>query len=162
MMGLDELNLQAGWAVFIGVVAAVEDLRRRQVPNWIPVAAIVGGLAIALRDHGWQGAGSSLLGLVAGFAVFFVFYALGAMGGGDVKLMAGFGAVLGWSRIWEAALWTAAVGGLVAVLAIAVAMIRRRMSGSGSGSGAKAGAAEAIPYAPAIAIGSWLALAAAQ
>ena len=84
---MEELNLQVGWAVFIGLVAAVEDLRRRQIPNWIPVAAILGGLVIAFRDHGLSGAGSSLLGLVAGFAVFFVFYALGAMGGGDVKLL---------------------------------------------------------------------------
>ena len=95
--------------------------------------------------------GSSVLGLVAGFGVFFVFYALGAMGGGDVKLMAGFGAVLGWSRIWEASLWTAAVGGLIALAAILVSLLRRKKREKGSGS-------DAIPYAPAIALGSWLAL----
>lgn len=150
-IGIDELNLQIGWAVFIGLVAAVEDLRRRQVPNWIPVTAIAGGLAIAIHDRGWSGAGSSLMGLAAGFAVFFVFYALGAMGGGDVKLMAGFGAVLGWSRIWEASLWTAAVGGLIALVAIGASSLRRGRQASG-----KEG--HAIPYAPAIAIGSWLAL----
>jgi prepilin peptidase CpaA len=150
-IGIDELNLQAGWAVFIGLVAAIEDLRRRQIPNWIPVAAIAGGLAIAIRDRGWTGAGLSVLGLIAGFAVFFLFYALGAMGGGDVKLMAGFGAVLGWSRIWEASLWTAAAGGLIALVAIGASALRR-------GRQAPANRAQAIPYAPAIAIGSWLAL----
>ena len=148
---MEELNLQAGWAVFIGLAAAVEDLRRRQIPNWIPVAAIVGGLAIAFRDRGFSGAGSSLLGLLAGFAVFFIFYALGAMGGGDVKLMAGFGALLGWSRIWEASLWIAAVGGLVALATVGVSMFRNKKSNSEKASGA-------IPYAPAIALGSWLAL----
>ena len=147
-MGIEQLNLQIGWAVFIGLVAAIEDLRRRQIPNWIPVAAATGGLVIAFRDQGWSGAGSSLLGLIAGFGVFFVFYALGAMGGGDVKLMAGFGAVLGWSLIWEAALLTAAVGGLIALIAILASLVRR--SGKIKGN--------AIPYAPAIALGSWLAL----
>ena len=151
--GMEQLNLQAGWAVFIGLVAAAEDLRRRQIPNWIPGAAIGGGLLIALSDGGWAGAVSSVLGLLAGFAVFFVFYALGAMGGGDVKLMAGFGAVLGWSRIWEASLWTAAAGGVVALGAAVVSMVRRKRSARPVG-----GAAEAIPYAPAIALGSWLAL----
>lgn len=146
---MEALNLQVGWAVFIGLVASVEDLRRRQIPNWIPVAAMLGGLAIAWRDHGFSGAGSSALGLVAGFAVFFVFYALGAMGGGDVKLMAGLGAVLGWSRIWEASLWTAAVGGLVALAAIGISTLRKQKSVK---------TAETIPYAPAIALGSWLAL----
>jgi prepilin peptidase CpaA len=144
---MDQLNLQAGWAVFIGLVAAVEDLRRRQIPNWIPVAAILGGVLIAAWERGLQGAGSSLLGMAAGFGVFFAFYALGAMGGGDVKLMAGFGAVLGWSRIWEAALWTAAVGGVVALIAAGASMLRKKKA-----------AAEAIPYAPAIALGCWLAL----
>lgn len=150
-MGLESLNLQVGWAVFIGLVAAVEDLRRRQIPNWIPLAAIAGGLAIAFRDHGWSGAGSSLLGLLAGFAVFFVFYALGAMGGGDVKLMAGFGAVLGWSLIWQASLWTAAVGGITALGAVTASLFAKKRSNQGK-------SADAIPYAPAIALGSWLAL----
>lgn len=153
---MEALNLQVGWAVFIGLVAAIEDLRRRQIPNWIPVAAIIGGLAIAFRDHGWSGAGSSALGLLAGFAVFFVFYALGAMGGGDVKLMAGFGAVLGWSRIWEASLWTAAVGGIVALVAIGYSMVRKQFSHEKPRDSAKT--ADAIPYAPAIAVGAWLAL----
>src|SRR5882724_2513478 len=151
-MGFESLNLQVGWAVFIGLVAAIEDLRRRQIPNWIPVAAVAGGLVIAFRDQGWSGAGSSVLGLLAGFAVFFVFFALGAMGGGDVKLMAGFGAVLGWSRIWEASLWTAAVGGIVALIAVGVSAARKKKKSP------ETKAADAIPYAPAIALGSWLAL----
>ena len=33
--------------------------------------------------------------LLAGAGVFLIFYLLGGMGGGDVKLMAGFGALLG-------------------------------------------------------------------
>ena len=37
----------------------------------------------------------ALGGTVVGFAVFLIFYLLGGMGGGDVKLMAGFGALLG-------------------------------------------------------------------
>jgi prepilin peptidase CpaA len=145
---MSELNLQVGWAVFIGLVAAVEDLRRRQIPNWIPLLAIVGGIGIAALEKGLTGAGSALAGMVAGFLVFFVFYALGAMGGGDVKLMAGFGAVLGWSLIWEASLWTAAAGGLLALLAVGVSALRGKANGQ----------AEAIPYAPAIAAGCWLAL----
>ena len=38
---------------------------------------------------------------------------LGGMGGGDAKLMAGFGAVLGVKRLLEAALWIAACGGVM-------------------------------------------------
>ncbi len=42
-----------------------------------------------------MGALYALAGAAAGFAVFLIFYLLGGMGGGDVKLMAGFGALLG-------------------------------------------------------------------
>jgi len=144
-MFMSEWNPQAGWAVFIGLVAAVEDLRRRQIPNWIPAVAVAGGIGIAAMDRGWAGVGSALAGTVAGFVVFFLFYALGAMGGGDVKLMAGFGAVLGWSLIWQASLWTAATGGLLALAVAGVSAIR----------GSRV---DSIPYAPAIAAGCWLAL----
>ncbi len=98
-------------------------------------------------------------GAVAGFAVFLIFYLLGGMGGGDVKLMAGFGALLGRGRLLEAALWTAAVGGILAVCG------SRRAGPSGAGSHrgqadrkAEVERQESIPYAPAIALGVWLSL----
>ena len=148
-MTFNELNLQTGWAVFVGLVASVEDLRRRQIPNWIPVLAAAGGIGIAALDGGLAGFGSALAGMIAGFAVFFAIYALGAMGGGDVKLMAGFGALLGWSLIWQASLWTAAVGGVLALGFAGVSALRGKPPGRRD---------EAIPYAPAIAAGCWLAL----
>ena len=52
-------------------------------------------LVLQTVQHGWRGAGSALLGTLAGASVFLIFYLLGGMGGGDVKLMAGFGALLG-------------------------------------------------------------------
>ena len=63
------------------------------------------------------------------------------MGGGDVKLMAAFGALLGPSGILLAALLAAPIGGVMA--AVAAAWKHQ---------------ARAIPYAPAIALGAWLAL----
>lgn len=147
LLNATEWNLQFGWAIFIGLVASIEDLRRRQIPNWIPLAAIAGGLLIAATDGGWWGAGSSALGMIAGFVVFLLFYILGGMGGGDVKLMAGFGAVLGWGHIWQASLLTALAGGMIALGAAAVGLVlRRKVKG------------DAIPYAPAIALGCWVAL----
>ena len=76
-------NPQIALAVFIGLVATVEDLIRREIPNWIPVVALTGGIGASAWMSGWPGLGSSLLGVVLGFAVFLVFYLLGGMGGGD-------------------------------------------------------------------------------
>ena len=151
-------------AAFVGIAAIVEDLAHRRISNWIPCSAFAAGLVLQSTQHGWRGAGSALLGTVAGFSVFLIFYLLGGMGGGDVKLMAGFGALLGAHKVLEAALWTAACGGLLAALVIAgstVWGIWRSYGFQPGRDGAKARSvktADSIPYAPAIAAGVWLSL----
>jgi prepilin peptidase CpaA len=150
------MSTQVWIAVIVGLAASVEDVARRRISNWIPAGALAAGLAFHTAQDGWRGALASLAGAAAGFAVFLIFYLLGGMGGGDVKLMAGFGAVLGAGRLLEAALWTAAVGGLAAAAVVAWSAARKRLRG-----GEQAGAgprAESIPYAPAITVGAWLAL----
>jgi prepilin peptidase CpaA len=141
-------------ALSVGIAASVEDLFRRRISNWIPLAALIAGVACLAFHRGWLGALSAFGGAVGGFLVFLVFYWLGGMGGGDVKLMAGFGAVLGIERVLEAALWTAACGGILAALVVLGAVVRNQLSRR---EGRKA-EVSAIPYAPAIAVGTWLAL----
>ncbi|MBI4873429.1 MAG: prepilin peptidase [Acidobacteria bacterium] len=135
-------------AVLVGLAAAIEDLARRRVSNWIPLAALAGGLAWHIAQAGWRGALTAAGGAAAGLAIFLVFYLVGGMGGGDVKLMAGFGSLLGAGRLLEAALWTGAAGGLMALAVLAVGALRSRPVRRG----------ESIPYAPAIAVGAWLSL----
>lgn len=142
------MNAQIGIAVLVGVAAVVDDLARRQISNWIAVAALAGGLVWQLAEYGWMGLAYGAAGAVTGFAAFLIFYLMGGMGGGDVKLMAGFGALLGASRLIEAALWTAGVGGLLALGVLGYRAVSKRASN----------AADSIPYAPAIALGVWLSL----
>ncbi|MCE5308821.1 MAG: A24 family peptidase [Acidobacteriales bacterium] len=144
-------------AVIVGLAASVEDIVRRRISNWIPVTALAAGLIFHTARDGWRGTLTALAGAASGLAVFLVFYLLGGMGGGDVKLMAGFGAVLGAGRLLEAALWTAAVGGLAAAAVIAWGAIRSRLR-RGDGTAGPGFRAESIPYAPAITVGAWLAL----
>jgi len=153
-MNVAAITPQVAIALLAGTAAIIDDLARRQVSNWIPALAFVGGLSAQGYQGGWSGVGSSLLGTVAGFVVFLVFYMLGGMGGGDVKLMAGFGAVLGWERLPEAALWTAGCGGLMALGAIGFGWIRNRLQKRSDADVP----VKSIPYAPAIALGAWLAL----
>ena len=95
------MNPVAILAAALGLAACVTDLRTRQIPNWIPAAALVGGVAIHGWLGGWRGAVMSLLAAACGFLAFLIFYLLGGMGGGDVKLTAGFGAVLGWPAVLQ-------------------------------------------------------------
>jgi prepilin peptidase CpaA len=153
------MSAQVVIAILVGLAAIVDDLARRQIANWIPLAALSGGLGWQLGLHGWQGLAVALGGAAAGFGVFLIFYLLGGMGGGDIKLMAGFGALLGAARVAEAALWTAGAGGLLALGALGLRAVRKR---AGRTAVPKASAPDSIPdsipYAPAIALGVWLAL----
>jgi prepilin peptidase CpaA len=149
--------------VIVGLAGVLEDVSRRRISNWTSGGAVVAGLIVHFVQKGWSGVLHSLFGAVIGFSVFLVFYLLGGMGGGDVKLMAGFGALLGDGRILPASLLTAMAGGVMAVIYLMVqAAARRWKTRSGkavpaaAASGEKSG--ESIPYAPAITAGAWLAL----
>ena len=151
------MNAQVWIAILVGLAASIDDLARRHIANWIPAAALAGGFGWQIGQGGWHGALAALAGTIAGFAVFLVFYLLGGMGGGDVKLMAGFGALLGAGQLLEAALWTAGVGGILAVGAISWKALRRVLGGKAVDTAVEQ-RGESIPYAPAIALGVWLSL----
>jgi prepilin peptidase CpaA len=142
--------------VAVGLAAIIEDVSRRRISNWTSGGAVVAGLTVHFAQKGWLGLWHSLLGIGIGFGVFLIFYLMGGMGGGDVKLMAGFGALLGDGNILPAALLAAIAGGLMAVAYIAVRAIARRWRPE---AGPAAGPSrESIPYAPAITAGVWLVL----
>ncbi|MGI9430266.1 MAG: A24 family peptidase [Bythopirellula sp.] len=112
------------WLVTVTlVVAAVIDGIQLKVPNWLTFPMIVTGwvFSFTLSAYpGWEGLGYSLLGTVVGLALLLPAYAIGGMGAGDVKLMAGIGA---W--VWvEVTLYSfaasAVVGGIIAVVMVVV------------------------------------------
>jgi len=155
------MNAQVWIAILVGLAAVIDDLRRRQISNWISAVALAGGMGWQVASYGWWGALYGLGGAAAGFAVFMIFYLLGGMGGGDVKLMAGFGALLGAGRLMEAALWTAGMGGLLALGVLGYRALRGKLAGGlplVATSPELKLQQESIPYAPAIALGVWLSL----
>jgi len=161
------VTAQAWIAGVVGIAAVADDLTRRRISNWIPGVAFVAGLVLKTFEAGWRGAASALLGTAAGAGVFLIFYVAGGMGGGDVKLMAGFGAILGAKRLLEAALWTAGCGGVMATLVIAASYVSQAWQSRSSarkeamehqGKCSPPRRVETIPYAPAIACGVWLTL----
>ena len=155
------MSAQVWIAVLVGLAAVIDDLARRQISNWICVAALAGGLGWQAGQYGWSGLAYGIGGAAAGFAAFLIFYLLGGMGGGDVKLMTGFGALLGAGRLVEAALWTAGVGGILALAVLAGravwTRVRKPVPEMGLSPEQRLKAAS-IPYAPAIALGVWLSL----
>lgn len=152
------------------VVAAGIDLRTRRVPNWLVLPFLVAGLVVQSISGGVTGAGRSLAGIALACLLFGIPCFIGAMGMGDLKLAAGVGAWIGPSQFLTASVFTALAGG---VLAVGWAMWHGSLSASLDSAGnlltpwrasqarpaAKvraATAATAIPYVPAIAIGTLL------
>ena len=97
-----------------------------------------------------------MAGAATGFAIFLLFYLMNGIGGGDLKLMAGFGSLLGPGSILTAGWITAVAGALMAGLFLAFRWVNRRKPAVAPQDKEPAGAA--IPYAPAIVIGAWLVL----
>jgi len=153
------MSAQVWIAILVGLAATVDDLARRRIANWIPAAALAGGLGWQIGQQGiWHGALTALGGTAVGFAVFLAFYLLGGMGGGDVKLMAGFGALLGLAGVLWAALWTAILGGIFAAVVLGFRALWRKKGADGDLTQEQRERRNSIPYAPAITLGVWLSL----
>lgn len=110
---------QVCWLVSIVlVVAAVIDGLKLKVPNWITFPMVISGWICSFVFFGWAGLGWSMVGTAVGLALLLPAYAIGGMGAGDVKLLAGVGAWVGASLTFYAFVVSAVVGGLIAVVMV--------------------------------------------
>jgi len=103
-------------------------MRYRRIPNWLNMLGLVLGMALnswlIVDGRPWPGLVFSLKGMGLAFGVYFLLYAVRAMGAGDVKLMAAIGALVGWQDWIGVLLLTAIIGGFSAVV---LSVLRRRL-----------------------------------
>jgi prepilin peptidase CpaA len=101
---------------FAMILAAALDLLTFTIPNRVCllllacflIAGFSVGISLTLLSH----LGSGLVLLVVGFAMF----SCGWLGGGDAKLMAAAALWLGFDHLLPFLFWTAALGGLLALV----------------------------------------------
>lgn len=154
--------------VALCLAAVVFDLRTRRIPNYLTLPALGAGLLLSVIGGGYDLAGSVMAVVLLG-GCFALFALAGGMGWGDVKLMAAVGALLGWPLpawplVLYALLYTALVGGLLAVIVAARqkrlgAAFRATLTLPRRGK-KKRSSGVAIPYGLAICIGTLWAVAA--
>lgn len=127
MLDLNQFShaLAENWPVWVVtvtlIVAAIIDGLKLKVPNWLTFPMIISGwvYSAAFSPYaGWEGLMYSVVGTVVGLALLLPAYAIGGMGAGDVKLLAGVGAwVWGTATLYAFAL-SAIIGGIIAVLMV--------------------------------------------
>ena len=160
------------FAMLAGATAC--DIAERRIPNWIVGSGIVVALGIHIAATGLgYGLWNGLAGLAIGFAALLLFYILGGMSAGDVKLMAAVGAFLGIDGAMIASVATLAAGGVLGIGYVTWQILASRWQLSATlfaagGPGLKPPALPKpdvrqliksnIPYAPAIAVGAYFAV----
>jgi prepilin peptidase CpaA len=114
------------------LLAAVIDSQSRRIPNWLSLSLLAAGLVHSFMPNHLVGPVDSLLGLLTGFGLTVLLFAIGAMGGGDVKLLSAVGAWVG-PEVVLCIYLVEAVIGMVIVLIQAVGQGRLRVLARNTG-----------------------------
>jgi len=160
----------AWWPVLtLLTMATILDIRSRRIPNWLVAPFLVAGVVVSTAMGGVKGLGHSIGGIAVAVAVTGILCWLGGMGMGDLKLCAAAGAWIGYAQMGTALVATGIAGGLMALIwASCHGSLSESLDGSGDlvrGFWTRGirphpslvltnPAARAMPYAPAIAIGT--------
>ena len=94
-------GLALAYSIFVVLLisAAIFDMTLKIIPIWITVAIILVGVTVNILMFEKNGLWSWLLGLSVGFLIMLPGYVYLGVGGGDVKLIAAIGSVVGLDQV---------------------------------------------------------------
>ena len=100
-------------------LSVITDIKWKKIPNALTFPVMIFGLMAHGFKSGVSGLIYSIEGLLLGIALLILFYIMGMMGAGDVKLLGAVGSILGSAGVFKAFLFTAIVGGSYALVLLA-------------------------------------------
>ena len=101
--------------VLVALAGAVVDVRTARISNRLTYTTLLIALLLRATLLGVSGLKSGVLGFFISGGLFLFLFALGAMGGGDMKLMAAVGAWVGGTQVLTLVLSAAMAGGVLAL-----------------------------------------------
>jgi prepilin peptidase CpaA len=102
-------------SLVLATVACGWDLKTRRIPQVLTLGGALAGFVFHCVAGGPSAGIGSAVGWLVGIAIFFIPFALGGLGAGDVKLLGAIGAWLGpMNAVWVG-LYAGAAGGVLAV-----------------------------------------------
>jgi len=112
--------MNLGFVILVLALAAASltDVAHQKIPNVITYPLALFGLIYNIALAGMSGLLFSFSGILVGGGILLLFYALGGMGAGDVKLLAAVGSILGPLGAFHAFLYAALAGGLYALVVL--------------------------------------------
>ena len=113
------LVLFAPLVVMLAVAAAI-DIRSRRIPNALTGLLAFTGLMQSFTAGHTVSPWLSILGLLSGAGLLLALFAIGAVGGGDLKLLAAAGAWLGPKLVFQVFLLEAVLGMLLVLISCAI------------------------------------------
>lgn len=121
-------------AVTVGFVLAcwAIDVRTRHIPNPLTAGAFVAGILLNTFHFGSAGLTHALLGTIAGAGLLVAPFALGGIGGGDVKMMGAAGALTGVKIVLVGLAAGLVLGGVImAVHLVRIGRLREKLASTG-------------------------------
>ncbi len=96
--------------------SCITDIRRGVVKNYVTIPSLLIGLVLGLSTGELTVFRDSLFGALLPFLLLLPFFAAGALGAGDIKLLCGIGGLMGTSFILSCMLYASIIGGLMALV----------------------------------------------
>lgn len=107
-------------ASLIVLAGVIDDLRTRKFHNWLFLVCTAIAFAMSVAIGGLSGLGTAVSGFVAGLAVLLPLVLTNVIGAGDMKLLAAFGAAIGWSATLDVAIASLVWGAIFGLVQVAL------------------------------------------